>query len=195
MDVRVWSDRHWSFWRCGAGSVGVLRLECGGICGACRFVPRSWSASVYSSTTYDYLGALWEILRVNVATLLVMDDHPDCVSTCTPLQNQLCYATWVTYTWVALLLRRPFLAIESGFVHPCGRNQVVDHSKLKSRDGVFWMEVYHRLSELAHTQMEKVWSRIILVHDNFFLSYSMFACFNALVLCYYFFFSTTVSLF
>ena len=54
-----------------------------------------------------------------------MDDHPDCVSTCTPLQNQLCYAPWVTYTWVALLLRRPFLAIDSCFVH-LWRNQVVD---------------------------------------------------------------------
>ena len=96
-----------------------------------------------------------------------MDDHPDCVSTCTPLQNQLCYATWVTYTWVALLLRRPFLAIELCFVH-LWRNQVGDHFKLKSRDGVFWMEVYQRLSELAHTQMEKVWSRISLVHNNFF---------------------------
>ena len=53
----------------------------------------------------------------------------------------------------------------------------MDHFKLKSRDGVFWMEVYQRLSEFAHTQMEKVWSRIILVHNNFFfLSYSMFAC-------------------
>ena len=83
-----------------------------------------------------------------------MDDHPDCVSTCTPLQNQLCYATWVTNTWIALLLRRPFLAIESCFVHPW-RNQVVDHFKLKSRDGVFWMEVYQRLSEFAHTKMEK----------------------------------------
>ena len=62
MDVRVWSDRHWSFWRCGAGSVGVFRLEWRGICGACRFVPRSWSASVYSSKTYDYLGALQESL-------------------------------------------------------------------------------------------------------------------------------------
>ena len=103
-------------------------------------------------------------------------------------KNQLCYATWVTYTWVALLLWRPFLAIESGFVHPCGRNQVVDHSKLKSRDGVFWMEVYQRFSKFAHTQVEKVWSRIILVHNNFFLSYSMFACFNVLVFCYYFFF-------
>ena len=72
MDVRVWSDRHW-FWRCGAGSVGVLRLEWRGICGACRFVSRSWSASVYSSKTYDYLGALREILRVNVATLLVKE--------------------------------------------------------------------------------------------------------------------------
>ena len=37
------------------------------------------------------------------------------------------------------------------------------------------MEVYQRLSDFAHTQMEKVWSRIILVHNNFFLSYSMFA--------------------
>ena len=62
MDVRVWSDRHWSFWHCGAGSVGVLRLEWRGICGACRFVPRSWSASVYSSKTYDYLGALYRIM-------------------------------------------------------------------------------------------------------------------------------------
>ena len=108
----------------------------------------------------------------------------------TPLQNQLCYATWVTYTWVALLLRRPFLAIaiESCFVHPW-RNQVVDHSKLKTRDGVFWIEVYQRLSKFAHTQMEKVCSRIILVHNNFFLSYVMFACFNVMVLCYYFFFN------
>ena len=28
---------------------------------------------LYSSKTYDYLGALWEILRVNVATLLVKE--------------------------------------------------------------------------------------------------------------------------
>ena len=69
----LWSDRQWSFSRRGAGSVGLLRLEWRGICGACRFVPRSWSASVYSSKTYDYLGALWEILRVNVATLLVKE--------------------------------------------------------------------------------------------------------------------------
>ena len=48
--------------------------------------------------------------------------------------------------------------------------------KLKSRDGVFWMEVYQGFSEFAHTQMEKVWSRIILAHNNFFLSYSMFVC-------------------
>ena len=40
----------------------------------------------------------------------------------------------------------------------------------------FWMEVYQRLSEFAYTQMEKVWARITLVHNNFFLSYSMFAC-------------------
>ena len=46
-----------------------------------------------------------------------------------------------------------------------------------------------QVSEFAHTQMEKVWSRIILVDNNFFLSYSMFACFNVLVLCYYFFFN------
>ena len=44
----------------------------------------------------------------------------------------------------------------------------MDHSKLKSRDGVFWMEVYQRRSEFAHTQMEKAWSRIILVHNIFF---------------------------
>ena len=37
------------------------------------FLPRSWSASVYSSKTYDYLGALWEIQRVNVATSLVKE--------------------------------------------------------------------------------------------------------------------------
>ena len=53
----------------------------------------------------------------------------------------------------------------------------MDHFKLKSRDSVFWMEVYQRLSEFAHTQMEKVWSRILLVHNSFFfLSYSIFAC-------------------
>ena len=57
----------------GAGSVGVLRLEWRRICGSCRFAPRSWSASVYSSKTYDYLGALWEIQRVNVATSLVKE--------------------------------------------------------------------------------------------------------------------------
>ena len=44
----------------------------------------------------------------------------------------------------------------------------MDHFKLDSRDGVFWMEVYQRLSEFACTQMEKVWSRIILVRNNFF---------------------------
>ena len=115
-----------------------------------------------------------------------MDDHPDCVSTCTPLHNQLCHLCHlVTYTWVALLLRRPFLAIESCFVH---LNQVVDHFKLKSRDGVFWMEVYQRLSEFAHTQMEKVWSRIILVHNNFFFKFFDVCLCNVLVLCYYFFF-------
>ena len=38
------------------------------------------------------------------------------------------------------------------------------------------MEVYQRFSECAYTQMEKVWARITLVHNNFFLSCSMFAC-------------------
>ena len=70
----------------------------------------------------------------------------------------------------------------------------MDHFKLKTRDSVFWMEVYQRLSEFAHTQMEKVWSRIILVHNSFFLSYLIFAC-----AMYWFFvitfFSTSVSLF
>ena len=70
----------------------------------------------------------------------------------------------------------------------------MDHFKLESRDGVFWMEVYQRLSEFAHTPMEKVWSRIVLVRNNFFLSYLMFAC-----AMYWFFvitfFSTSVSLF
>ena len=146
-----------------------------------------------------------------------MDDHPDCVSTCTPLQNQICYATWVTYTWVALLLRRPFLAIESCFVH-LWRNQVVDYFKLKSRDGVFgWKFIkdfpsshIHKCSKLAHTQMEKVWSRIklilvyilfyilfklILVHNNlfFFKLFDVCLC-NVLVLWNYFF-STSVALF
>ena len=49
------------------------------------------------------------------------------------------------------------------------------------------MKVYQRLSEFAHTQMEKIWSRIILVHNNFFLSYSTFACTCAM----YWFFVTT----
>ena len=174
MDVRVWSDRHWSFWRCCAGSVGVLRLEWRGICGACRFVPRSWSsAGVYSSKTYDHLGALWEILRTCWCRHIVgqrMDDHADCVSTCTPLQNQLGYATWVTYTWVALLLRRPFLANMSHRVlcSPVEESSWGPFRTKKQRRGVFWMEVYQRLSEFAHTQMEKVWSRIILMHNNFF---------------------------
>ena len=56
----------------------------------------------------------------------------------------------------------------------------MDHFKLKNRDCVFWMEVYAKTtqfsSEFAHTQMEKVWSRIILVHSISFLGYSMFAC-------------------
>ena len=67
--------------------------------------------------------------------------------------------------------------------------------RTKKQRRCFWMEVYQRLSEFAHTQMEKVWSRTILVHNKqFFLSYSMCACFNVLVLCCYFF-STSVSLF
>ena len=114
-----------------------------------------------------------------------------CVSTCTPLQNQLCFATWVTYTWAALLLRKPFLAIEPRFVHPW-KNQVVEHSKLQSRDGVCWIEVYRGLSEFANTntQIGKVWSSIILVQNNFFFNVtnSMFACFNVLALCFYFLF-------
>ena len=87
----------------GAGSVGVLRLEWRGICGACRFLPRSWSAGVCSSKSY-----------------------------------------------------------------------VVDHFKLKSRDGVFGWKFIKDFSEFAHTQMEKVWSRIILVHNNFF--FKVFRC-------------------
>ena len=64
----------------------------------------------------------------------------------------------------------------------------------KSRDGVFWMEVYQRLSEFERTQMEKVSSRIILVHNNFFFKLFDVCLCNELVLCYYFF-STSVSLF
>ena len=67
--------------------------------------------------------------------------------------------------------------------------------KTKKQSSVFWMEIYQRLSEFAHSQMEKVWSRIILVHSNFFLSYSMFACAMYWFFIYYFFFSTSVSLF
>ena len=62
----------------------------------------------------------------------------------------------------------------------------MDQFKLKSRDGVFWMEVYQRLSEFAHTQMEKVWSRIILVHNNFFFKLFDVCLCNVLVLCYFF---------
>ena len=66
---------------------------------------------------------------------------------------------------------------------------VEDHFKLKSRDGVFWMEVCQRLSEFAHTQMEKVWYRTILLHNNFFKLFDVCLCACiALVLCYYFFF-------
>ena len=72
----------------------------------------------------------------------------------------------------------------------------MDRFKQKSRVGVFWMEVYQRLSEFAHTQKEKNWSRIILVYNNFFFKLFdvlLVQCTN--VLCYYFFFSTSVSLF
>ena len=48
------------------------------------------------------------------------------------------------------------------------------------------MEVYQRLSEFAHTQMEKVWSRIILVHNKFFFKLFNVCLCNVLVLCYYF---------
>ena len=71
----------------------------------------------------------------------------------------------------------------------------MDHFKLESRDGVFWMEVYQRLSEFAHTQMEKVWSRIILVRNNFFFKLFDVCLCNVLVLCYYFFFKASISLF
>ena len=96
------------------------------------------SASVYSSNTYDYLGTLWEILRVNVATLLVKEwmTWMCFYMYSTAKSALLCHLSHLYYTWVALLLRRPFLAIESCFVH-LWRNQVVDHFKLKSRDGVF----------------------------------------------------------
>ena len=63
------------------------------------------------------------------------------------------------------------------------------HFKLKSRDSVFWMEVYQRLSEFAHTQTEKVWSRILLVHNSFFFCYSIFACAMYWFFVHYFFFN------
>ena len=65
----------------------------------------------------------------------------------------------------------------------------MDHFKLKSRDSVFWMEVYQRLSEFAHAQMEKVWSRILLVHNSFFFKLFDFCLCNVLVLCHSFFFN------
>ena len=46
------------------------------------------------------------------------------------------------------------------------------------------MEVYQRLSEFAHTQMEKVWSRIILVHNSFFFFF--FKLFNVYCAMYWF---------
>ena len=55
--------------------------------------------------------------------------------------------------------------------------------------------VDQRLSEFAHTQMEKVYSRIILVHNNFFWSYSIFACAMYWFFVIITFFSTSVSLF
>ena len=70
----------------------------------------------------------------------------------------------------------------------------MNHFKLKCRDGVYWMEVYQKLSEFAHTQLEKVWSRIILV-TNIFLSYSMLACAMYWFFVITFFFSTSVPLF
>ena len=116
-----------------------------------------------------------------------MDDHPDCVSTCTPLQNQLCYATWVTYTWVALLLRRPFLAIESCFVH-LWRNQVVDHFKLKRSDGVFgWKFIKDFPSSHIH-KWKRFGPGLFWCITVFFKLFNVCLC-NVLVPCYYFFFN------
>ena len=42
--------------------------------------------------------------------------------------------------------------------------------------------------------MEKVWSRIILVHNNFFKLFDVCLC-NVLVLCYYFFFNFRIIIF
>ena len=120
-----------------------------------------------------------------------MDDHPDCVSACTPLQNQLCYATWVrlTNTWVSLLLRRPFLAIESCFVH-LGRNQVVDHFKLKSEDSVF-LDGSLSTSDFPSSHIHK-WKGfgpgIFWCITIFFKLFDVCSC-NVLVFCYYFFFN------
>ena len=185
--MRVWSDRHWSFWCGGAGSVGVLLLEWRGICGACRFVLRSWSASVYSSKSYYYLGALWEILRVNVATLLVKEwmiiltvfQHVlHCkISSVMPLESPT--------PELRFLLRRPFLAIESCFVH-LWRNQVVNHFKLKSRDGVFGWKF---IKDFPSSHLHK-WKRFgpgLFWCITFFFKLFDVCC--VLVLCYYFFFN------
>ena len=116
-----------------------------------------------------------------------MDDHPDCVSTCTPLQNQLCYATWVTYTWVALLLRRPFLAIESCFVH-LWRNQVVDHFKLKRRDGVFGWKFIKDFSSLHIHKWKRFGPGLFWCITVFFFKLFNVCLCNVLVPCYKFFF-------
>ena len=133
MDVRVWSDRHWSFWRCGAGSVGVLRLEWRRICGSCRFAPRSWSASVYSSKTYDYLG--FSVLmsphhwsRNGWSSWLCFNMYS------TAKSALLCHLSHLHLSCTSA--EKVFLGHESCFVH-LWRNQVVDHFKLKHRDGVF----------------------------------------------------------
>ena len=52
-----------------------------------------------------------------------------------------------------------------------------------------------RLSEFALTQMEKVWSRIILVQNNFFFKLFDVCLYNVLVLCYYFYFSVRIIIF
>ena len=80
------------------------------------------------------------------------------------------------------------------FVHPW-RNQVGDHSELKSRDGVFgWKFIKDFRSSHIH-KWKRFGPGFFWCITIFFKLFDVFACFNVLVLCYYFFFNFRIIIF
>ena len=63
-----------------------------------------------------------------------------------------------------------------------------DHFKLKSRDGVFWWKFIKDFPSSHIHKWKKVWSRIILVHNNFFFKVSrclLVQCTGSLLLLFF----------